>query len=89
METDALDFTAMETTDTAEAPLESPVESLEHPVDAQETQAENVDGRRGPANIRNSIKAASEALPEQAQAFKDLGNAYFREQAYKQHFATP
>lgn len=55
---------------------------------AQQTE-QPVDGRRGPANIRNSIKAASEALPEQAQAFKELGNAYFREQAYKQHFPTP
>lgn len=48
-----------------------------------------LDGRKGPANIRNSIKAASEAVPEQAAAFKELGNAYFREQAFKQHFATP
>lgn len=59
--------------------------------DDQQSQPsdEQVDGRRGPANIRNSIKAASEALPEQAQAFKELGNAFFREQAYKQQFPTP
>ncbi|MFP5230779.1 MAG: hypothetical protein ACLGXA_24445 [Acidobacteriota bacterium] len=56
---------------------------------AQQTQGEKVDGRRGPANIRNSIKAATEALPDQAQAFKELGGAYFREAAYKQHFGTP
>jgi hypothetical protein len=48
-----------------------------------------IDGRRGPSNIRSSIKAASEALPEQAAAFKELGNAYFRDQAYKQVFPTP
>ena len=57
----------------------------------QQTGADGqqVDGRKGPQNIRNSIKAASEAIPEQAEAFKQLGNAYFREQAYKQHFPTP
>jgi hypothetical protein len=57
---------------------------------AQESQQqdEKLDGRRGPQNIRNSIKAAAEALPDQAQAFKELGNAYFREQAYKQVFPT-
>lgn len=50
---------------------------------------EQADGRKGPANIRQSIKSASEALPEQAAHFKELGNAYFREQAYKQHFPSP
>lgn len=50
---------------------------------------QQIDGRRGPANIRSSIKAASEALPEQTAAFKELGNAYFRDQAYRQHFSTP
>jgi hypothetical protein len=57
---------------------------------SQQTQQEvQVDGRRGPQNVRNAIKAASEAMPEQAAHFKELGNAYFREQAYKQAFPTP
>ncbi|HZU11107.1 MAG TPA: hypothetical protein VFA02_14470 [Pseudacidobacterium sp.] len=54
----------------------------------QQSDAEKLDGRRGPQNIRNSIKAAAEALPDHAQAFKELGNSYFREQAYKQVFPT-
>jgi hypothetical protein len=54
----------------------------------QQGESEKLDGRRGPQNIRNSIKAAAEALPDHAQAFKELGNAYFREQAYKQVFPT-
>lgn len=52
-------------------------------------QDDRVDGRRGPQNIRNSIKAASEQMPEHAPALKELGNAYFREQAYRQVFPTP
>lgn len=59
--------------------------------------ADGVDGRRGPLNIRQSIKAVAEwaqkggegALPEHAEAMKQLGSAYFREQAYKQVFPTP
>lgn len=56
---------------------------------SQQNDGEKIAGRRGPANMRNSIKAAAEALPDQAQHFKELGAAYFREQAYKQAFPTP
>ena len=50
---------------------------------------DRIDGRRGPANMRNAIKAISEAHPEHSASLKELGAAYFREQSFKQHFATP
>lgn len=91
----ALDTTPVDMTDSPDVDVSA--ESSPNAVQEQSvagsdgtTQTDTpLDGRKGPANIRNSIKAASEAVPEQAGAFKELGNAYFREQAYKQHFATP
>lgn len=69
------------------------VDVVDTQIDAAEQSPEEVqqseqssDGRRGPANIRQSIKAASEALPEQAGTLKELGNAYFRAEAYSKVF---
>lgn len=56
--------------------------------DGSQGAAEGADGRKGPAGVRNSLKAASEAAPEHAAAFKELGAAYFREQAFRQAFPT-
>ena len=63
------------------------------------TSAESLDGRRGPLNVRQTIKSIAEwaqngaqgALPEGAspEVVKQLGTSYFREQAYRQHFPTP
>jgi hypothetical protein len=50
---------------------------------------EKLDGRKGPQAIRNAVKAASDAVPEQAARLKEMANGYFREQAYKATFATP
>jgi hypothetical protein len=95
----AVDFAGLDTAiDTTDVGLESTETQVETPETGQQdsegqrvtgVEGQQADGRRGPQNIRNSIKAASEAIPEQAQAFKELGNAYFREQAYKKEFATP
>ena len=79
-------------TEGSEQGLEQGAEEVQ-PQTTQEGQESGeegrVDGRRGPSNIRSSIKAAAEALPEQAAAFKELGNAYFRDQSYRQAFKTP
>lgn len=90
-----LDFTGLEAQVNDTSTEVQQTESTE-PIQAEpdvQTQADpavaQTDGRRGPANIRAAIKAASEAMPEQAAHFKELGNAYFREQAFKQHFPTP
>lgn len=45
-----------------------------------------LDGRRGPADVRGAVKAAAEALPEQAATIKKLGDAYFRADAYAKVF---
>ena len=55
----------------------------------QQQDQQQVDGRRGPANVRGAIKTLSETAPEHAGTLKELGNSYFREQAYKQAFPTP
>jgi hypothetical protein len=96
MATAAVDFGPMDTEPVQDTGIDTSLDTQgaepEVQPEAPEGQSqtgETLDGRRGPANIRNSIKAATEALPEQAAAFKELGNAYFREQAFKQHFATP
>lgn len=61
-------------------------ESPEH------TETEAATGKTSgldPKGVRQVIRSASESAPEQASALKELGNAYFREQAYRSHFATP
>lgn len=101
----SLDFAGLDTQ--LDATLDTPIETSQSDVSAdtdsqrdqqgnQQQLTEKVDGRRGPASIRNSIKAAAEwavnnaadALPEHAQAMKELGNAYYREQAYRQVWPT-
>lgn len=52
-------------------------------------EGEKLDGRKGPQVIRDAVKAACEALPEQAKYLTKLANGYFREQAFKATFATP
>lgn len=52
-------------------------------------QAVKIDGRKGPQAIRNAVKVASEAFPEQAGPLKEMADGYFREQAFKQVFPTP
>lgn len=98
MATESIDFSSMESPTPTETPQETSFEQPESTAaepqgtpsgDQQAEESPNLDGRRGPANIRTSLKAAMEALPDQSGAFKELGNAYFREQAYKQHFAKP
>lgn len=84
------------------AGLEEPVENQEEQVENPEIEGEQPESAEvepsestepeqptGPKNIRQAIRAASEAAPDQAQTLKELGNSYFREQAYKQHFETP
>lgn len=48
-----------------------------------------VDGRKGPQALRNTIKALSEQAPEHAGQLKEMADSYFREKAYKQAFETP
>lgn len=98
----AIDFASLETpvdNTATETPIETSQTDVSTDTETQGSQqqtAEKVDGRRGPASIRNSIKAAaewavnnaSEALPEHASALKELGNAYYREQAYRQVWPT-
>lgn len=55
------------------------------PADGQQTQVQ-LDGRKGPANVRGAVKAAAEALPEQAATIRQLGDAYFRADAYAKVF---
>lgn len=100
MATDAIDFAGIEDSQ-VDQPVDNAVESQpqeqtdvqqpdeQQPEQQQDEQQQQLDGRRGPANIRASIKTASEQMPEHAQSFKELGNAYFREQAYRKEFATP
>ena len=92
-----MDFAAIEESQPAETTSQEStqdVSSAEFQPTTQDGQQpqqteQPLDGRRGPQNIRQAIRAASEALPDQASHLKELGNAYFREQAYKQHFPTP
>lgn len=53
--------------------------------DVQQTQ-DQVDGRRGPANVREAVRLASEAIPEQAAALKTLAASHFRAEAYAKVF---
>lgn len=100
MATTGIDFTAMDD-GTADTGADQGIDQTADVATGGEQQGQDqgpggaggadqaVDGRRGPANIRNSIKAASESMPEHAATFKELGNAHFREQAYRAHFPTP
>jgi hypothetical protein len=54
----------------------------------QDGTQQQTDGRRGPADVRGAVKAAAEALPEQAATIKKLGDAYFRADAYAKVFPT-
>ncbi len=54
-------------------------------VDASSTQA---DAPLSGKALRDAVKSASEAFPEQSKAFKTLADAHFREQAYKAAFPT-
>ena len=51
--------------------------------------SERTDGRKGPASLRNTLKALSESAPEHAAALKALGASHFRAEAYRKEFATP
>jgi len=57
-------------------------------VQQQTTQTPHEPVQVDPRGVRQALKAASEAAPEQAATLKELGNSYFREQAYKAQFAT-
>jgi hypothetical protein len=93
MGTATVDLSGLETEQPVESTqpesVETPSSTEFQPENQSGQQTEQLDGRKGPQNIRGAIKAASEALPDQAGHYKELGNAYFREQAYKQHFPTP
>jgi len=52
----------------------------------QPTDQTQVDGRKGPQNIRAAVKIASEAAPEQAEALKQLAASHFRADAYSKVF---
>jgi hypothetical protein len=80
---------------TQEEPVEGGQEQVEELVEptgdegqepTEGTESEQVG--TGPKNIRAALKAASEASPEQAGTLKELGNSYYREQAYKAQFPT-
>lgn len=100
MATSTVDLSGLDTGNDEQ--IDQPVEQIQGDgasvVDSQSPVVDKpLDGRRGPQNIRDSVKAvaewaqnnAAEALPEHAQGIKALGDAFFREQAYKQHFPSP
>lgn len=97
MATAAIDFTSMEETpidgaQTADQTVDTgdinPDLGETGEVSGAPTQAtEAVDGRKGPQNVRAAIKAASEAVPEQAEALKTLAASHFRAEAYSKVFA--
>ena len=63
--------------------------SGEHTDGEHSQQPERTDGRKGPASLRNTLKALSESAPEHAAALKALGASHFRSEAYRKEFATP
>ncbi len=52
----------------------------------QQQEQQPVDGRRGPANVREAVRLASQAVPEQAEALKTLASSHFRAEAYAKVF---
>lgn len=91
MATAAMDFTSMDDgTQTADSGTTTDVEQSQVTSDDQSQQQDGqqtqTDGRRGPADVRGAVKAAAEALPEQAATIKKLGDAYFRADAYAKVF---
>jgi len=100
MATATVDFTSMDagadtgqTTDVDQSQVTSDVGDSGQQQDGQQQeqqqeQQQQADGRRGPADVRGAVKAAAEALPEQAATIKKLGDAYFRADAYAKVFPT-
>lgn len=90
MATATVDFTSMEEAPIdlgTETTVETPGgEGAEPPADGSGGEQPQVDGRRGPADVRGAVKAAAEALPEQAATIRKLGDAYFRADAYAKVF---
>jgi hypothetical protein len=76
-------------TDVAEEPVETGLEDTETVEDDGTGEGEGegtVDGRKLPAQVRSFLKTAKESDPAQAGTIKELGDGYFRYQAYKQVF---
>jgi len=97
MATATVDFTSMDagasdagqTTEVDQSQVTSDVgDSGQQQDGQQQEQQQQADGRRGPADVRGAVKAAAEALPEQAATIKKLGDAYFRADAYAKVFPT-
>ena len=95
MATSAIDLGSMDGTQTADTGQTTDVDQSQvtsddgsqQQQDGQQTQDQvQADGRRGPADVRGAVKAAAEALPEQAATIKRLGDAYFRSEAYAKVF---
>src|SRR5581483_5661896 len=82
-------------TDVVEEPVETGLEDTETVEDDGTGDGEGgkqgegegaIDGRKLPAQVRSFLKTAKEADPAQAGTIKELGDGYFRYQAYKQVF---
>jgi len=52
----------------------------------QQSDQQQVDGRRGPANIRDAVRDAKAALPERAKDIEALAQGHFRADAYAKVF---
>lgn len=91
------DFAALEDTAVGQT-VDTSIETQDNVSDAQptdptatgeQTEQPQVDGRKGPQALRNTVKALSEQSPEHAGQLKEMADSYFREKAYKNAFETP
>jgi len=91
-----IDFSALETqaeTATPESTQVTPetptTESGEGSFQSESQSQEQPQAQNGRVNYRAAAKAAGEALPEQAQAFKEMADKAYRLNAHEAVFKTP